>query len=376
MTISRVTLDPRQDHAPQITAQLRTLLADGCLAEGARLPSTEQLARLWHSNVPYVHAGLKPLVQEGWLERRQGSGTFVRNRPRALRTVGLYHYGSLEANPELRFVRAVHHALIQQIEQYGWRWTSWNDSRPASATGPWPELETAIRRRELDALVVPATDRTHYSWVSKLPVPTAFMGPANIADNMVATDLPQLARLGVTELARQGCRTVGLISAWRKRRRPDSDSDEDTAVYRTFAALTRGEAPHTQPSWIVTPDQLRPKDGWSHERWGYEAFRRLWSQAEHPDGLLVATDAEALGVTMAILELGLKVPKDLRVVYHKNAGVDLLCPFPVTHIVSRPQEYATALLKQVQRQVAGESVHPLIVGHSVQFAAENGMAVT
>lgn len=350
----------------QITEQLRAMLAGGTLRPGTRLPSTEALARQWQTHVPYVHAALKPLVVEGWLERRHGSGTFVSEKPRALRTVGIYFYGGTLADSEHRFMRRLQESLIEKIERTGRRWSVWNDPRPPEHDiEMWAELDAAVRRRELDALVVPSLDWQHYLWLSRLSIPMAVMGSAEAIVNRVDTDIEQMTRLGVESLARQGCRSIGLISAWPAQRGPDSHSERDTQVYRTFLDVSHALGLKTRAAWTITGDTPAIVRDTS-ERWGYDAFQRLWAQAKHPDGLFVTTDAEALGVTMAILERGVRVPDELRLAMHKNEGIDLLCPFPVTHIVGRPTEAAKALLDIVERQFAGKPTQPVIVGFHAQ----------
>jgi hypothetical protein len=84
---------------------------------------------------------------------------------------------------------------------------------------------------------------------------------------------------------------------------------------------------------------------------------------------VVMADAESVGVSMAMLEKGVQVPGDLRVAFHKNAEVDLFCPFPVTHIVSKVDDAAGVLLDNVQRQFAGAKVAPVVLKYTVQESA-------
>ncbi|MDD5707121.1 MAG: substrate-binding domain-containing protein [Kiritimatiellae bacterium] len=365
-----LTLDRSRNLPEQITGQMRALLSSGRIPVGMRLPSTEALARQWETHVPYVHAALKALVVEGWLERRHGSGTFVCEKRRKLRTVGIYYSGGMLADAERRFLRSVHQALIAIIEGSGRRWSLWDDPRPYGQYGEaWSELESAVQTRELDALIVPSCDFQHYQWLSRLPAPTAFMTTNTAVPNRVDTDHDQMVRLAIDSLVAEGCRSLGLISATPARLGPDNHSERDTEVYRTFMAFCREKHIRTLPAWTITSDA----PGLTHascERWGYDAFQRLWTERKHPDGLIAIMDAEALGVTMAILERGVRVPGELRVAMHKNEGVDLPCPFTATHIVNHPAEAARGLIEIVERQFDGRTMSPVMIGFEIKAAEQ------
>lgn len=65
--------------ADAVTAQLRSLISEGELAVGDRLPSEEKLARSFGVSRPIVREGLGALRSVGMLESRSGAGTFVRS---------------------------------------------------------------------------------------------------------------------------------------------------------------------------------------------------------------------------------------------------------------------------------------------------------
>lgn len=66
----------------QLADLLSREIASGGLAEGARVPSEPELARRHRIGRPTVRQATELLVQRGLLERRRGSGTFVRSTPR------------------------------------------------------------------------------------------------------------------------------------------------------------------------------------------------------------------------------------------------------------------------------------------------------
>jgi len=99
------------------------------------------------------------------------------------------------------------------------------------------------------------------------------------------------------------------------------------------------------------------------EALGHRLFHQLWQQADRPDGLFVYPDSLARGVFYAALELGVRVPEDLRLVVHRNEEIEMFCPFPVTWITVRAKDFAVGLMRQIRLQVAGRPaprlrVHP------------------
>jgi DNA-binding transcriptional regulator YhcF (GntR family) len=61
----------------QIAGQLADDIVDGQLAEGARVPSTNELAAFYRINPATAAKGINMLVDDGVLEKRRGVGMFV-----------------------------------------------------------------------------------------------------------------------------------------------------------------------------------------------------------------------------------------------------------------------------------------------------------
>jgi GntR family transcriptional regulator len=61
----------------QIAGRLADDIADGTLAEGERVPSTNELAAFYRINPATAAKGIGMLTDEGLLEKRRGIGMFV-----------------------------------------------------------------------------------------------------------------------------------------------------------------------------------------------------------------------------------------------------------------------------------------------------------
>jgi GntR family transcriptional regulator len=67
----------------QIAERLADEIADGTLAEGERVPSTNELAAFYHINPATAAKGISMLTDDGLLEKRRGIGMFVAAGARA-----------------------------------------------------------------------------------------------------------------------------------------------------------------------------------------------------------------------------------------------------------------------------------------------------
>jgi GntR family transcriptional regulator len=74
----------------QLAERLRREIASGALPPGGRLPSEPELARRHGIGRPTVRQATEVLVQSGLVERRRGSGTYVKTAPRR---VDLFSHG-------------------------------------------------------------------------------------------------------------------------------------------------------------------------------------------------------------------------------------------------------------------------------------------
>jgi GntR family transcriptional regulator len=67
----------------QVAERLMADIADGGLAEGERVPSTNELAAFYRINPATAAKGINLLADEGLLEKRRGIGMFVAAGARA-----------------------------------------------------------------------------------------------------------------------------------------------------------------------------------------------------------------------------------------------------------------------------------------------------
>lgn len=348
----------------QIVSHVRDLIVSGTLAPGAKLPSTHALAQEWAMKPTTVQNALSCLVHEGLLDRVPRVGTYVRTRKANLEKVAIYLPEHIWGDPNRSFLQAVCTSLTVDLKQRGVMGRFW--VHPAQGLGredPWPDLVEAAKRFEFQALIGLVFHAKPIEWLRKLPVPTAFLTEAPVA-NRVMSDYKQFCEDGLAALQRQGCRSVGLITSMPlfSGGRPEG---EMMPFHRYFRNTAEARGLKWRKDWVKVCELKNASRG---DEQGYKAFCDLWQTSRHPDGLLVFPDGVGRGVLMGVVSQHVDVPRDLKLVLHRNAEVGLVCPVPATFMDFHVADAAKALFAMVERQFKGEVVQPVVLPyHVTQF---------
>lgn len=346
----------------QLTDCVREMIRSGQLSEGIRLPSSQELARHWGTDPMTVHRALAPLVREGLLERNPGIGTFVRRPSKRLRQVAIYLNEELDTPSAPAYERVLVHELRRLMRDEGIEPDVWVEPRSrAEARKPWPALVRAAEQRRLQAVIVPVTTWAQIEWISRLPVPSSFFGTAQIP-NAVDIDMVEFARLSLLTLSESGYTSAGLITHANPRSvEREGRIHAHMRMFQAFERLASGMGIEMRGQWIVSGNGSMDTSPSAFERFGYERCKRIWAKSKRPRALIVTDDVIAQGVIKALLELGVRVPRDVALVLRKNARLDMFCPYPARYIVTDEAEVAQALIEQVQRQYRGEPIEKIYI---------------
>jgi DNA-binding GntR family transcriptional regulator len=342
----------------QIGDQMRNLITSGQLAPGTRLPSSSALAQKWNTHAATIHAALAPLVREGLLTREPKIGTFVSKRRNRLENVGIYYDSDIWLNQASAFKRAVHIALARLLESQRINVKVWFDPRSEKQrTKTWGELAAAVERREIQGLIATDVPDDVVRWIQSLPVLSAYFTNVPVA-NRVHLDFDQFAAASVAQLKNQGCRSAGVISILE----PGKPASAKSAVasndfYHRFSELCKSHDLEVRDEWVRMAHGFVRDE--SQEEFGYNEFKEIWRARQRPDGIVVYPDTSVPGVIVSLLEQRVNVPGDLKLVAHKHAEINFLCPLPVTYLYSSTGRIAQALFSQIQRQFVGEPCEPI-----------------
>jgi len=328
----------------EIANGLRNEFQNGKYTPGSRLPTIHQLAKTWKSSYFTIHTALTTLARQGWVERIHGRGTYVADANKRFQCAGIYHVINIWSKQEALFARQLNECLIERLHMMGKATQVFVDSRPDDMHGKLPpDLADAIQDRRVDCLIAANTDSFSNPALTRLSLPVALMTPVR-KKNAVHFDNRGFLQGSIRHLLRQGCRSVGIIS-------------NDPLLYKTIIRETKAAGLATRPEWNLHPSRYKTP----LKEFGYHAFRRLHRLPKKPDGLIIYPDIVVEGAILAILQSGVRIPEEMKLVAHSNARVHLICPFPVTWAVSDEDAAAAALIQTVEKQFAGEQTHEVLI---------------
>jgi len=326
--------------------QLADTLREEILAKykpGGRLPSVNALAERFGVSPLTLRIALVTLSEEGLLDRRPGSGCYVKDRQET-KPIGILVGLDVFQQGISPFYLRVTGLLRDLLENKGQRVRVYIGHTPP---GEWPQAPQipdftedckAGRLLGLAALGV----GTHQDWLQKLQrmhVPvvgidfTAFGQRA--FDHCVNLDYDQFLPQATRYLVEQGRRRIASLG-WQQ-------------AHGSMKRLFGEHGVEFRENWIcgnVHPGAIGA---------GWEEFREVWNAyPEKPDGLIISDDMLFRDVQVGILELGIRVPEDLTIVTHANRGANMLFAFPVARLECDPGAVAEAmgdmLLKLVNKE--------------------------
>jgi LacI family transcriptional regulator len=289
---------------------------------GDRFPSDQELARRFGVNHVTVRTALKRFVNLGWLERKVGAGTVVRD-PKSAEAEGRAGNPAVAiAIPDathsffselLRAVEGALHGtgrplmlghtweLAQREEQVVNAWISQGVKRMV-LTPPVSEGRFYNRLREQGVRLVFVDRRVEGVDVPSIVNRDEF-GMAQVVKYLVGLGHRRLLHL------------AGPASIWTARQRRES-----------FERFGR-EAGLPEPGVEVLPAGFYMEDG-------YTAMSRRLAAGPPPDAVVGANDPVAVGAVRALHERGLRVPEDVLVTGYgdtdigRNFGLTTVRQFP------------------------------------------------
>jgi DNA-binding LacI/PurR family transcriptional regulator len=337
---------------------LRSQILTGKFVPGTQLPGARDLATAWQTSTFTIHTALQSLAREGWIDRRPNAGTYIADPRNRFLCAGIYQGGNITLDTNTSFARNLHFSLLNQLDRSGKKTQVFIDSRPKDKQDKiLPGLDEALQQRRIQCVIAPSTNPFDQRYPARLPVPTSFLGNP-FSPNRVEFDLKNLFRESLRRLTSQGCRSVGLISqvSWNR-----DEKDDELGFYSIFRDVLKETSLVTRKEWVRCPAKHFP----DFEFLGYREFKALWNLRHKPDGIIVYSDTAARGVITAILETGIHVvPRQMKFVFHRNAHVRLLCPFPVTWAISDEDKVAQTLIQLIQRQFNGEKNSPVLLPYT------------
>ena len=331
-----MTDQPNMRIPEQLAARLRARILSGKHPPGEKMPSARMLAAEFGVSVSTLRAAQAILMHEGRLVGHPRSGV------RVCRAGGCFRVGVLSElnvlSPECGYHRDLADHTLRVLRARGMDVTLYCGTvRPGEENNAitCPEFWDAVRHNRLDAAIildVPSTDSWHIR-VKELPVPAV----GQFTPFVIEFNARSIIGHGLRVLRAQGASRIAMLT-WN---------------YGSIGAIF--EKALAELGLVSLPCWIGGKFNPSLPGSGWEAFRDIWTAyPDHPDGLLVTDDVLFRDAALAISELGIAVPEQLKIVTHANrSSPSLHTSFPHTRFEFAPAADAQALVDLLERRLAG-----------------------
>src|SRR6266545_1247009 len=331
----------------QVYGALERGIHSGRWKHGERLPSEADLVRQFGASRITVGRAVRDLQLAGLVERRAGSGTFVRaERPSGALSFGLLipDLGETEIfEPICQGIMASplarEHVLLwgcstgaaASKEGHAWELCRQYIDRKVAGVFFAP-LELTPAKDEVNLRITRALDdaRIPIVLLDRTAVPYPQRGP----HDLVGIDNRRAGYVVTDHLLGLGARRVAFVAL------PNAAATVEAREAGYREALHARSVPF-DPSLV---HRLDPTDA---------AAVRAFLEAHRPDGIVCANDWTAARLMHSILALGYAVPRDVRLVGIDDVDYASLLPVPLTTLRQPTRQIGAAALAAMLDRVAG-----------------------
>jgi GntR family transcriptional regulator, arabinose operon transcriptional repressor len=330
----------------QVYSALRRDIQSGRLSRGDRLPSEAELVRQFGASRITVGRAVRELQVAGLVERRAGSGTFVRSP----QVAGALSFGLLIPDlgetdifePICRGMMASplarEHALVWgsvsdaagSREEHAWRLCRQYIDRGVAGVFFAP-LELSSGKDGVNQRIADALD------AARIPVVlldrTVVPYPERGHHDLVGIDNRRAGYVITDHLLRAGARRVAFVGL------PHAAATVDAREAGYREALFAWKAPVE----AALAHRLDPAD---------DGAVRAVLEAGRPDAVVCANDRTAARLMHTVMRLGYRVPADLRLAGIDDASMASVLPVPLTTLRQPSRQIGDAALAAMLERVA------------------------
>lgn len=333
----------RQPKYRWLAERLRADLAER--RPGERISTEVELVRQFGVSVWTARQAMETLCREGLLEKRQGSGTFVREpQPSGQHVAVLVDVAGADISP---YFTKLTQEIRQALRGLGVA------SRPYLGTLPLGTEATGLTCQDLlDDVRLGRISGVISFFTKRAPEWTDVLTRAGIPvidPEYYRIDHPHPGRDqeflhgAFRYFLEHGKKHIALL-LW------ESATDGRHDFSKSFRRLA------ADYGMRVDEHQMDiTASGWECGM-GWERFRDIWrSGKSRPDGLIVGDDGLFMDCQRAILELGISVPEELSVAVQTSDAVELMPEFPVYVSQLRVKEQASIYAGEMKDLIEGKT---------------------
>jgi len=347
----------------EISRHLETEIAGGKYGDGARLPSEIQLVKQFGVSRPTVARALRDLEAKGLIDRRAGSGTYVRTnneRSASTRILGLLIPGL--SNTEIFQIICGEIASLARVNEYGLLWGGSTNPRvdtDASLMHTEEICKQFIDRKISGVFFAPAELQPGQGEANKhlaeslreVGIPVVLLDrdlldyPGRSDFDLVGIDNMASGFMVAEHLIKLGCRKIFFVA------RPFSAATVDARIAGVREALYR--------------HRIEPSAGWvRYGDPGDRKFVRGLAAARQADAFICANDDTAAVLLRTLEAEGLRAPRDVRVAGFDDVKYAMLVSPTLTTIHQPCRDIAIMAFRTMMERLA----EPTLPARSVCLA--------
>lgn len=322
----------------KVIAWIKSQIESGALAQGNRLPSENLLMEQFQVSRQTVRRALEILTEEGVVEGRRGSGTYV--------SVNTRRYTGKEIRVEVMLTCVdtyIFPALVRGIESV---LSGEGCTMQISVTGNAVEkermlLKELIRTKSVDGLIaepvksgLPNPNLELYLKLERMGIPVLFVNSfyRELDIPHVSLDDRQAGYLAARHLAECGHTRIGGIFK--------SDDGQGHLRYAgyTEALMEREIRVRSEHVIWIDSDELREME---------EERAKFLKRLKGCTACVCYNDETAYKLVSILREAGVRVPGDVSVVGIDNSGLAGFCPVPLTSVRNPAEKLGKAAAERM-----------------------------
>jgi DNA-binding LacI/PurR family transcriptional regulator len=348
----------------QLAAFLRKEIMEWNSESEGKILSSRALAKKFNTSQMVARKAFERLANEGLLESRHGSGTYIKKKTATVKSVAILNEADI-SHPDTSYFYT---RTIQQLRLFfekkkipvklylGYQLPG---ELPLKGTHASDRFLEHIKQGVISGIIPLAgfsTDEWKKTLIdSHLPI----VGADPVFPNGIDFDMNEFIKKGIDILLKKGCKAPWIITNSKSR-------------FDLFVSVLK------EKGILIAPEMFsfNAVSGYIPKHLGYTSIMEIFAphSMKKPDGLLFTDDIIFKDAVMGILELGLKVPSELKIVTHANKGSGIFIPFPVTLFEYGPDAIAEKYGNMLVSMLDGKNLTPgrvtmrfEIVNHSAKM---------
>jgi LacI family transcriptional regulator len=344
-----------------ISRQLTTEIVAGKYAKTGRLPSEAQLVKRFDVSRPTVGRAMRELQEQGLIERRAGSGTYIRSEkdPSYPKHPVFPQIGLLVPNlfhTEIFEPLCGELASLARINDFGLWWgTNMSSTAETQMTAAQAETlcEQFIERGVMGVFFASFEHQTDHETANlriterlkKAGIPVVLLDrdtgvfPSRSEFDIVGVDNVAGGYLLADHLIKLGVRRMIYV------KRPLTASTVDSRIIGSQKAMHDNNLHAPQP-FIYSGDP------------GDVKFVKSFAQNQKIDAILCTNDHLAAELLQTLTRIGIRVPIDLRLVGFDNVRFASLLSTPLTTVEQPVRDIAITAFSALRERMTNSTLPP------------------